>query len=258
MKKAIVVGIPDKYLQELISKLEKEVNCESITKKYTSFQFFNDYKIGEIDVIFIDISTPDRDIVAMAKEIRGLDNKPIIVGVSVRKNPILIKQFKEEIVKSYFIIKTDDYKSQLDMIFAKKERKEKKEYLSQKSNKNKEQKVILVVDDFENTLNIVQYSLEQAGFKAITALSAREALRKLDANIVPDVIITDLNMPKMDGFEFIANIRKFDHLKEVPIFILTTEFSVTKKIKAKGLNITGWIQKPYDINEFIETINKAI
>jgi len=65
-------------------------------------------------------------------------------------------------------------------------------------------------------------------------------------------------MPHMDGFTFIEKVKSFEWLKDVPIFVLTTEFSITKKIKAKELKITGWIQKPYDINEFIAIVKNAV
>lgn len=258
MEKAIVVGIPDKYLQNLISELEKRPNCKSVLKKYTSFQFFSDYKIGETDIIFLDNSIPDKDILQVAKEIRDLDNKPLIIGVSLRKNPIQIKQFKDSISKSDYIIKTENNLTLLDKVLDNTGFKTKETANNFHKDKLLSNKTILVIDDFENTLNIVQYSLEQAGFNVVTALSGREALRKIDAKLIPNIIITDLNMPKMDGFELIENIRKFEHLKNIPIFILTTEFSIAKKIRAKDLKITGWIQKPYDITEFIEIIKKAI
>ncbi|MBN2663825.1 MAG: response regulator [Bacteroidales bacterium] len=258
MKKTIVVGIPDKYLQDLISTLENNPNCKNVLKKYTSFQFFNDYKIGEADIIFLDCSIPDRDILQIAKKIRELDNKPLIIGVSLKNNPIQRNQFKDKINKSDYIVKTEDYSSVINVIFNDSGAKTTEKNSTFEKNGLLSDKTILVIDDFENTLNIVQYSLEQAGFNVVTALSGREALRKIDAKLIPNVIITDLNMPKMDGFELIENIRKFEHLKNIPIFILTTEFSVAKKIRAKDLNITGWIQKPYDITEFIEIIKKAI
>lgn len=255
MKNVIVAGIPDKYLLEIITSFENNAQCKKLEKKYTSFQFFNDYKIGDIDIIVLDGSIPDKDILQMAKEIRELDNKPIIVGCSLRTNPILENKFKA-ISKCNFIVKSEDVSAIITELL------ETKSSISGSGDSDKNtdnsDKTILVIDDFENTLNIVQYSLEQAGFNVVTALSGREALRKIQANMVPSIIVTDLNMPKMDGFELIENIRKFDHLKSVPIFILTTEFSVTKKIKAKSLNITGWIQKPYDINEFINIVSNAI
>ena len=119
-------------------------------------------------------------------------------------------------------------------------------------------KTILVVDDFENTLNIIEYTLKKSGFKVVSALSGKIALQEIDKGLTPDLIITDLNMPYMDGFELIEELHKYEKLKDVPIFILTTEFSLAKKIKAKELKITGWIQKPYKIVDFINTVTKAL
>jgi two-component system chemotaxis response regulator CheY len=100
--------------------------------------------------------------------------------------------------------------------------------------------------------------LKKSGFKVVSALSGKIALQEIDKGLTPDLIITDLNMPYMDGFELIEELHKYEKLKDVPIFILTTEFSLAKKIKAKELKITGWIQKPYKIVDFINTVTKAL
>ena len=89
---------------------------------------------------------------------------------------------------------------------------------------NLEGKTVLVVDDFENTLNVIKFTLEQANFQVLTAKSGQEALKLFQQDIQPDIIISDLNMPNMNGFELIENIRKIRDIEGIPTFILTTEY----------------------------------
>ena len=258
MKKAIVVGMPDKYLNKLISVIEKNPNCKGVKKMYTSFQFFKEYVRGEADVIFLDTSVPDKDIRLFAEKIREIDKTTLIVGVSLKKDPIMTRQFMEIISNSDFLLKTDNNEISINNLLRSKVGIADSSFDLNKRPLKGDEKKILVVDDFENTLNIIQYTLEQAGFNVTTAISGREALQKLNKSLKPDIIITDLNMPEMDGFELIEAIHKLSFLKGIPVFILTTEFNMQKKIRAKELRITGWIQKPYNITEFVKIIKKAL
>jgi two-component system chemotaxis response regulator CheY len=255
MKKIIIVGIPDKYLKNIISYIETKYPQTKLNKIYTSFQFFNEYKNGDADIIFLDSSIPDKGILPLAKQIRDKDKNVFIIGVSLHKDPIEINQFKK-IDKTDYILKADNNEIIIDKLLQENSKQPNNSYL--KTDINIGEKHILIVDDFENTLNIVKYTLEQANFKVIPALSGREALQKLNSYPKPDLIITDLNMPQMDGFQLIEAIRKNPEFDKIPIFILTTEFSMAKKMQAKKLNITGWIQKPYNINEFLNTIVNAL
>ncbi len=258
-KKIIVVGMPDKYLEDLISNIEKHPECETVRKMYTSFQFFKEYKRGEADAIFLDTSVPDKDIRLFAEKIREIDKSTIVIGVASRKDPIMVRQFTEIISHSDFILKTDSNEINIKRIFDNISTDRKKDSkLDFTENFDKGEKTILVVDDFENTLNIIEYTLKKNGFNVASALSGKIALQELKKGLTPDLVITDLNMPYMDGFELINKIREIPKLTEVPIFILTTEFSMEKKIRAKELNITGWIQKPYKIIDFINIVNKAL
>ncbi|MBN2890669.1 MAG: response regulator [Bacteroidales bacterium] len=260
MKKVIVVGIPDKHLQDLINNIENHKDCNLVKKMYTSFQLSKEYKNGDADVIFLDSSIPDGNMLNIAEKLRGVDPNVFIVGVSLHKDPFLIQKFKESIMNTDFILKIDDNKKNIERLLESKsmELGAIKAQSNVKFSEKTAGKVVMVVDDFENTLNIVKYSLEQAGFSVITALSGLEAIQQLEKHVRPDVIITDLNMPNMNGFELIEEIRKYSFLDTVPIFILTTEFNLAKKIQAKQLKITGWIQKPYDIKEFTNIIINAL
>jgi len=254
----IVVGIADNHLQSIIANVESRPECKSLKKIYTSFQFFKEYSANDADIIFIDTSIPDTDIRPFAKRIREIDNRVKLIGVAKHKDHIMIRQFKE-IDNSDFILKTDSTEEFLDKLFSGVKKQEKKNYVGFETDKSVKGNTILVVDDFENTLDVIKYTLELAGFKVLTALSGRQALgilNKEEHNI--DLLVTDLNMPQMNGFEVIEKTREIEKYSGLPIFILTTEFDMDKKIRAKRLNITGWIQKPYNITDFVEIIKKAL
>lgn len=258
MKDVIIVGIPDNYLQEIISTIEKNPHCKSLKKMYTSFQFFKEYNQGDANIIFLDTSVPDTDIRQFGKRIREIDSKALLVGVAKHKDHIMIKQFKE-ISNSDFFLKTDPIEELVLKLFSGGVTDEKKKYISLDSDKSVSNKTVLVVDDFENTLDVIRYTLELAGLKVLTATSGRQALNILaKEDIKVDLLVTDLNMPQMNGFEVIEAVRKIAKYEEIPIFILTTEFDMEKKIKAKRLNITGWIQKPYNITDFVKIVKQAL
>ena len=254
MKKVIIIGFPDVYILKLTNFLQKHSACEEVSKVYTSFQFFRDYKKGNADIIFLDSFSRDSEITGAGKKIRELDSDVFIIGMSNNSNVLIKEQFKNDITKAEYIFKTKNNDELVKKILESKSENIEAKPASVKHTS----KTILVVDDFANTLNVIKYTLEKSNFKVITANSGQEALKLFDNDMKPDIIITDLNMPKMDGFELIENMRKNYDVEGIPIFLLTTEFNFKKKLRAKELNITGWIQKPYNSNEFIQIITKAL
>jgi two-component system chemotaxis response regulator CheY len=118
-------------------------------------------------------------------------------------------------------------------------------------------KTILVVDDFQTTRKVIINALAKFGFKTIEAGDGAEALDLLDGRDV-DLLITDFNMPQMDGAELIEGMRKKSQYTFIPALVLSTEIKGEKKAKAENAKITAWIQKPFDIEKFIKIVQKAI
>ncbi len=104
---------------------------------------------------------------------------------------------------------------------------------------------------------MVAFTLREAGFEVVEAENGQDALNKITAQKV-NIVITDLNMPVMDGFTFIKNVRAMPALKYVPILMLTTESQVSKKEQGKAAGATGWIVKPFDIDKLLQTIAKVL
>jgi two-component system chemotaxis response regulator CheY len=117
-------------------------------------------------------------------------------------------------------------------------------------------KRVLTVDDSKTMLQMLQFALKQGGYEVIQGENGQEGLDLLDANEI-DVIITDINMPVMDGITFIKELRKKPKNKATPVLILTTESSQAKKQEGRAAGATGWIVKPFDPGKLLEVIRKV-
>ncbi|MDX1949190.1 MAG: response regulator [Rickettsiales bacterium] len=114
----------------------------------------------------------------------------------------------------------------------------------------------LVVDDSFTMRNMVSLALKEEDFDVTLAGDGVEALNVSKGKKF-DVIVTDINMPNMDGLELIKNLREKDEFKFTPILVLTTEGGDDKKKEGKKLGATGWIVKPFNPEVLIATINKV-
>lgn len=119
-------------------------------------------------------------------------------------------------------------------------------------------KKVLIVDDFENTRWIVQQILQkEPELEIIAAENGQDALNYFDGRNI-DLLITDLNMPKMDGIELTRQVRNIEKYKYIPIIMLTTERNPEKKQKALDIKVTTWIQKPFEQSQFRKIVRKAL
>ncbi|WP_136659736.1 response regulator [Nitratireductor sp. XY-223] len=116
--------------------------------------------------------------------------------------------------------------------------------------------IVLTVDDSRTIRNMLLMTLSGAGFETLQAEDGVHGLEVL-GDSVPDVIITDINMPRMDGFGFIENVRKSERHRAVPILVLTTESDAEKKNRAREAGATGWIIKPFDPEKLINAIQRV-
>lgn len=118
-------------------------------------------------------------------------------------------------------------------------------------------KVVMTVDDSKTMRDMVAFTLKQAGFVVKEACDGQNALEVLGEEKV-DCIVTDLNMPVMDGLQLIVNIRQHPVHKATPILMLTTESDETKKIQGRDAGATGWLMKPFNPDKLINTINRVM
>lgn len=117
-------------------------------------------------------------------------------------------------------------------------------------------KRILTIDDSKTIRDMLMLTLADAGFDVLQAVDGKDGLNVLDREQV-DVVITDINMPIMDGYEVIRHMRSNSAHKTTPILVLTTESEADKKNLARAAGATGWMVKPFDPDRLIATINKV-
>ena len=118
-------------------------------------------------------------------------------------------------------------------------------------------KTVLSVDDSASALQMVKLTLTGAGYQVVQAANGADGLAKARANAV-DMVLTDLNMPVMDGFGLIRELRKLPAFKGVPIIFLTTESDPGLKQQAKAAGATGWITKPFQQEQLVSVVRKVI
>lgn len=118
-------------------------------------------------------------------------------------------------------------------------------------------KTILAVDDSGSLRQMVAFSLNAAGYDVVQAVDGQDGLNKAKEKTV-DLVLTDQNMPIMDGLTLIKHLRELGSYQKVPILMLTTESSDEMKAKGKAAGANGWLVKPFDPKRLIEVVQKVI
>jgi len=118
-------------------------------------------------------------------------------------------------------------------------------------------KTALVVDDSVSIRQMVTFTLQSAGFTTIEGSNGVEALAATTNKSV-DLVVTDLNMPQMDGITLVKELRKRPGFKFTPILLLTTESQEAKKQEGKAAGATGWMVKPFQPDQLLSVVNKVV
>jgi two-component system chemotaxis response regulator CheY len=118
-------------------------------------------------------------------------------------------------------------------------------------------RIALVVDDSPTIRRVVSESLGRAGFEILEAANGKEALSRLEARTV-NVIVTDYNMPIMDGLEFVRSVRASEQHKFTPIVFLTTRVDDEAKNRARACGVTAWIVKPLNAARVLAVVQKIV
>ncbi len=117
---------------------------------------------------------------------------------------------------------------------------------------------VLIVDDSSSMRNLVASTLEDAGYQVTQAEDGVEALERARGLDGVALVITDVNMPKMDGLTLLAELRKLDAYRFTPILVLTTQMDAEKKKQAKTSGATGWLVKPFQPDKLLATIRRVL
>lgn len=118
-------------------------------------------------------------------------------------------------------------------------------------------KTILAVDDSASLRQMVSFTLKSSGYEVIEAVDGQDGLDKAKSKTV-NLILTDQNMPRMDGLTLIRSLRALPQYKTTPILMLTTESSDAMKQQGRAAGATGWLVKPFDPQKLIEVVKKVI
>ncbi|MFA8384627.1 MAG: response regulator [Pelagibaca sp.] len=118
-------------------------------------------------------------------------------------------------------------------------------------------KTILVVDDSPSVRMMVQMTLSAAGYDIIEAVDGQDALEKA-ASVHVDAVLTDQNMPRLDGLGFIRKYRETPHSVGVPVVFLSTDSDAALKAQAKEAGATGWMVKPFDQTQILAVVKKIV
>lgn len=118
-------------------------------------------------------------------------------------------------------------------------------------------KTVLAVDDSASIRQMVSFTLKSAGYEVVEAVDGIDGLDKAKNRSV-NLVLTDQNMPRMDGLALIKALREMPQYGTVPILMLTTESSDTMKTQGRAAGATGWLVKPFDPQKLIEVVRKVI
>lgn len=117
---------------------------------------------------------------------------------------------------------------------------------------------VMLVDDSATMLMSLKSILTKAGYTVETAGHGKEALDKLNKGVKPNLIISDVNMPQMDGITFAREARKSPGMRFTPILMLTTESEQSKRAEAKSAGATGWLVKPVGPEQLLGVIKQVL
>ena len=118
-------------------------------------------------------------------------------------------------------------------------------------------KIIMTADDSASVRQMVSFTLKEAGYEVVEAVDGNDALLKLGKQKV-DMLITDLNMPNLDGIGLIKGARSLPACKFIPIIMLTTESQDSRKQEGKTAGATGWIVKPFKPEQLLAVVKKVL
>lgn len=118
-------------------------------------------------------------------------------------------------------------------------------------------KVILTADDSSSVRQMVSFTLKGAGYEVIEAVDGKDGLAKANSHSV-HMVLTDLNMPNLNGIDLIKSLRSEPKYKFIPIVMLTTESQDAKKQEGKAAGATGWIVKPFQPEQLLAVVKKVL
>jgi two-component system, chemotaxis family, chemotaxis protein CheY len=131
-------------------------------------------------------------------------------------------------------------------------------YDNQESSRRRLMARILAVDDSPSMRQTVHQTLQSAGHEVVVAVDGVDGLKKASTGEPVDLVITDVNMPNMDGLTMVKELRRLPQYRDVPLLVLTCESSSEKKEEGRAAGATGWIVKPVEPSRLLATVQKVL
>ena len=119
-------------------------------------------------------------------------------------------------------------------------------------------KTILIVDDSLSLRTVVRMALERAGYAVLEASDGRQGLAQLDKGGKVNLIVSDVNMPNMNGIEFVTEVKKHPKHRFLPVIMLTTENQRDKMEQGRAAGAKAWIVKPFDPPQLLDAVSKLV
>jgi two-component system chemotaxis response regulator CheY len=119
-------------------------------------------------------------------------------------------------------------------------------------------KTILIVDDSDSLRTVVKLALQRAGYDVLEAQDGQEGLARLDQSAKVHLIVSDVNMPRMDGIAFVKQIKLHPRHKFTPVIMLTTEGQAERKEQGRAAGAKAWIVKPFNPPQLLDAVSKLI
>ena len=116
---------------------------------------------------------------------------------------------------------------------------------------------VMTVDDSASVRMMIKYSLQRAGYDVLEAMDGVDALEKLAGNVIHAMVV-DVNMPRMDGIEFVKNVRAIPDHRKTPVLMLTTEQAKSRVEEGRSAGANGWMVKPFSSEELIHILRKVM
>ncbi|MBR4441238.1 MAG: response regulator [Bacteroidales bacterium] len=260
MDKIKIILVDDKvvYRNAIKTLLQKLGDIDIIAEVSNGAEFLRLLQFCKPDLVFIDIEMPEMNGIEATKAALKINPSIVIIGLSMYDNKKYVNDLIEAGARGYLLKLSDN--AHIFRQILKNPRAQffySKDIAPEKDSEASAQKTILIADDFENTRFVIEFTLKQAGYEVLKATDGENALNYFDGRKI-DLLVTDLNMPKRNGLELAEAVKQLPEYKNIPILLLTTEINEEKKQLAKQLGITGWIQKPFVIDKFLNQIKKAV
>ena len=259
-KKIIIVDDQPVFRQSLKATLQTAGEIEIIGEAANGEEFITMLKTKTPDIVFMDIEMPMMNGIQATQKALKLYPNMVIIGLSLYENNSYIDKLIQAGARGYLLKSSDNHELFKSIInFPEAEIFFSEDITYRPDIKANGIKTIMIVDDFDTNVIVMKSALQMAGFNVKSSNNPFIALKALeDSEVKIDLMVVDYRMPGMNGAQLVAEVRKLEKYKKIPLLMLSSETAPEKKLEAKNAGATGWIVKPFQLDKFLRIIEKAM